>query len=70
MKYYKISEEELIELIADSLRLTALEADGVDNWEWYMESRKDIMIEGYGEDLDFEEAAMRDLKFYEEIKGE
>lgn len=70
MKYYKVPENQLIELISDSIQLSILEADGVDNWEWYMESRKDLITEYYGEDIDFEEAAIKDLKFYEEIKGE
>lgn len=60
-KYYKISEEELLDLIADSLKLFVLDCDGVDNWEWYMEGRKDFMIENFGKDLDFEEAAKMDL---------
>ena len=62
MKYYKISEEELLELLADSLRLLVLDADGVDNWEWYMEGRKDFIIENFGKDLDFDEAAKIDLE--------
>jgi hypothetical protein len=70
MKYYKVPESHLIELISDSIKLSILEADGVDNWIGYMESRKELITEAYGEDIDFKEAAIRDLKFYEEIKGE
>ena len=70
MKYYKVPEDQLTELISDSIKLSILEVDGVDNWEWYMESRKDLITEYYGEDIDFEEAAIRDLKYYEEVKGE
>lgn len=70
MKYYKVSESHLIELISDSIKLSILEADGVDNWEGYMINKEDLITEVYGEDIDFEEAAIRDLKFYEEIKGE
>ena len=62
MKYYKISEEELLELLADSVRLLVLDADEVDNWEWYMEGKKDFMIENFGKDLDFDEAAKIDLE--------
>lgn len=62
MTYYKISEEELLDLLADSLKLCVLDCDGVDNWEWYMEGRKDFMIENFGKDLDFDEAAKIDLK--------
>ena len=32
MKYYKISESELLSLLKDSRELTGLEAAGVDNW--------------------------------------
>ena len=35
MKYYRISEESLQELIRDSKFLGALEAGGVDNWYGY-----------------------------------
>jgi hypothetical protein len=70
MKYYKVPESHLIELISDSIKLSILEADGVNNWEGYMKSSKDLITEAYGEDIDFKEAAIRDLKFYEEIKGE
>lgn len=36
-KFYKISEEELINLLARSMRLSCLENDGVDNWSYYGE---------------------------------
>lgn len=35
MKYYKISEKDLIELIEKAKFLDALESYGVDNWEGY-----------------------------------
>lgn len=70
MKYYKVPESHLIELISNSIKLSILEADGVDNWIGYMESRKELITKVYGEDIDFKEAAIRDLKIYEEIKGE
>lgn len=35
MKYYKISEKDLIKLIEKAKFLEALEAYGVDNWEGY-----------------------------------
>lgn len=34
----KISKSKLIELLKDCAKLRALEAGGVDNWEWYDES--------------------------------
>ena len=36
-KFYKISEEQLIELLRDSMLLKCLEEDGVDNWGYYGE---------------------------------
>lgn len=33
MKYYEISEKELVELIADQIHLGCMQAAGVDNWE-------------------------------------
>ena len=36
-KFYKISEEELIRLLARSMELACLEGDGVDNWNYYGE---------------------------------
>lgn len=52
--YYKVSEEELIDLLATHARYSALESGGVDNWEccgeafldfyeWYMEEYPDIV---------------------------
>lgn len=37
-KYYMVSESELKELFADSMKLCALDCAGVDNWEWYGEN--------------------------------
>lgn len=36
-EYYKISEEQLVELLRDSMLLNCLEKDGVDNWGYYGE---------------------------------
>lgn len=33
--YYQISKNELFELLCCKIKLNALEASGVDNWEWY-----------------------------------
>ena len=38
MKYYAVSEDELRELIHDSMKLCALESGGVDNWDGYSEA--------------------------------
>ena len=67
-KFYKVSESDLLELLENSIRFYILQADGVDNWEWYMEGRSEFMKEVYGnEDLYTDEAARIDLKNYEEI---
>lgn len=38
MDYIAIPAHELIELLADQMKLSALESGGVDNWSWYGES--------------------------------
>lgn len=43
-----ISKEELADLIRDSIKLSYLEAGGVDNWTWYDEA----LTEYNGDDLD------------------
>lgn len=40
-----ISIKEYNELTYDSRKLAALEAGGVDNWEWYSESLKEFWEE-------------------------
>ena len=42
---YLVEEKDLIELLSDSLRLEALERDGVDNWSWYGEGFRDFLKE-------------------------
>ena len=44
-KQYLIDEDTLRELLRDSHTLAILEQDGVDNWEWYMESRLEHLTE-------------------------
>ena len=44
-----------------------LNIDGVDNWTWYMESCEPTMKERYGRYLDFDEAALIELKKYERV---
>lgn len=75
MKHYVIDEETLLELLQDSARLACLEWDGVDNWEWYLESRAEFVAEmlGVGPDevqkqhLGFDDVAKSQLKFYQEL---
>ena len=48
-KYYKVSEEELRELLDAYYRLVALERSGVDNWIYYSDSLHDF-IQRYNEE--------------------
>ena len=75
-RYYRISESELLELLESALKLEMLERDGVDNWTWYMEGRRQYLKEGaeiYGvniddnEDFDFEDLAELALQDFEEF---
>ena len=63
--YYRISKEELLSLIEDSLTLTALESGGVDNWEWYGESIHEFLKTESVDNI--EELAVKDLIHYKEI---
>lgn len=74
-KYYKISERQLLELLADSAKLIALENGGVDNWNWFGDSIKEFFNQVIEEnqltpddDFWFEDVAKLDIKLYEEIK--
>ena len=74
MKYYKITEDELLNFIESSMRLCALQSGGVDNWEWYgvsldnfIEYNKEnySIFKGRGidpEDIDFSDLAKAELK--------
>ena len=42
---YLVEEKDLIELLSNSLRLEALERDGVDNWLWYGEGFREFLFE-------------------------
>lgn len=73
---YIISKKRLLELLKAENELNVLEGDGVDNWTWYMEGRRQYLKEGaemYGvniddnEDFDFEDLAELDLQNFEEI---
>ena len=44
-KQYLIDEDTLKELLRDSFRLAVLEKDGVDCWQWYMESEKELLVD-------------------------
>lgn len=74
MKYYKITEDELLNFIESDMRLCALVNGGVDNWEMYgvsldnfVEYNKEnySIFKGRGidpEDIDFSDMAKAELK--------
>lgn len=45
MKNYIVSEENLLELVRDSLELAALNSGGVDNWGWAGDSCSEYLDE-------------------------
>ena len=70
MRYYKISESDLNGLLVDSLELSMLNRDGVDNWEWYGASCRELIkeyIPDANEDTDLSDVATLLLKDYEVI---
>ena len=77
-KHYIISEERLLELLEAEATLDCLEWDGVDNWEWYMESRKRFIAESLcisedhvrENDLDFIDVAKAELADFIELREE
>lgn len=64
-KAYVVYENQLRELIHDSLKLMALENGGVDNWEWYGDSLNDF-LNNNGEE-DFYKMAEKELPNYDEL---
>lgn len=76
-KFYKISESELITLLTDSLRLTALDEGGVGNWTWYGDNFDEFLqgamrdeglnLEEEDKDFGFRDLAQLYLKDYQEI---
>lgn len=71
MRYYKISEEDLIDLLEASMILNALISGGVDNWEWYSESYNEcldaICEESNWDYEDFRKVAIDDVASFELI---
>ena len=54
MKIVEITEKRYLELVEAELELQALNSGGVDNWQWYCESRHDYLKflreEGYSKE--------------------
>lgn len=71
MRYYKISEPDLMDLLEASYLLEALAAGGVDNWEWYDRSCEDFLNEIREETnfdyVNFREVASDDIASFELI---
>lgn len=75
MKYYQISENDLLALLTIRNEYQCLDAEGVDNWEWYMENKNQFISEALNipiekveeEDLDFSDVAEVELKSFKEI---
>lgn len=42
-EYIAVPASEMIDMIADQMRLIALDSGGVDNWEWHGESLRDYL---------------------------
>lgn len=75
-KYYKISESKLVELLATSIEMDALNAYGVDNWMGYGENFNEIIQEYFPdkkeeelEDTSFEDCAEILLADYVEVEN-
>lgn len=61
MQSYIITEERLLELLEAEARFQCLEHDGVDNWEWYMESENQFIADAL--DISIDEVKERNLDF-------
>lgn len=75
MKRYVVDEDTLKRLLEDSIELAMLNADGVDNWTWYGEGRRELIKEYFPdaseeelENLDFEDCAEKDLEGFEVLE--
>ena len=67
-KYYKISEKELIELLANDIKLDALMLWGVDNWEGYAENFEETIRQFGSKCEDFYDCARILLSDYPEVE--
>lgn len=81
MKNYIVPKDILLDLLKSRDKLQCLEADGVDNWSWYMEGAHQFLKEGAeiygvildedcccnGEDFWFEDLAELELQDFQEV---
>ena len=68
-KQYLIDEDTLKDLLTAAHYYAILERDGVDNWEWYMEGRKDYLLEGIREMPWHQGKSWEDLEQYIKEEG-
>lgn len=61
---YLVPESELIDLLATYHYANCLDAEGVDNWSWYMTNKKEYL----GDFDSFEEKAKNELQYYTKIE--
>lgn len=71
MKFYKVEENELLDLLTAAHTLRALNQGGVDSWSWCGESCSDYLGR-YGDEIgsemeDFEDIAELEIQNYEEV---
>ena len=61
---YLVPESELIDLLAAYHYANCLDAEGVDNWSWYMINKKEYL----GKFDSFEEKAKNELQYYTKVE--
>ena len=61
---YLVPESELIDLLATYHYANCLDAEGVDNWSWYMINKKEYL----GKFDSFEEKAKNELRYYTKVE--
>jgi hypothetical protein len=66
-EYYLIEEHELQDMLYDYHKLAALEYGGVDNWEWYGESRVDYL--DFCKVESFDDLVAEEMRGYKKIKA-
>ena len=64
-KYYRISEEELRDLLDAYYRFTALEQGGVGSWSWYDDSMEDFIKNYNEENPNYKVKYMEDIAYIE-----
>lgn len=76
VKYYLVPEEDLSDLMTDSLTLQALECGGVDNWSWHSASIADFINAAKADynvpeddiDFDISDMAEVDMQGYKSVE--